>query len=144
MNKSDLITDFINKIAAGGEGAKDAFSSYCSMKATAINSEGKILEKFAQFKTALLEEIGNYTQQNTNNAQNLSNGGNKAEEPLRMEGDKIFINNKVIGRVHVDMDDFDSGIDFVSADGSFSKEFHTAEELFAFISKKFLGEGHVE
>jgi hypothetical protein len=136
MNKSELIADFINKIAVGDEGAKDAFSAYCSAKATAINSEGKILERFEQFKTALLEEIGNYEPNAVATSQ--------AEEPLRMEGDKIFINNKLVGRVHVDMDDFDSGIDFISDDGSFSKEFHTAEELFAFISKKYLGESHGE
>lgn len=134
MNKSELITDFINKIAAGDDSAKDAFSAYCSMKATSINAKDTILENFEQFKTALMEEIGQY------NKAHAGPTNTPAEDPLDIQGDKIFINKKLIGRIHVDMDRWDSGIDFISADGSFSKEFDTAEELFAFISKKFLGE----
>jgi hypothetical protein len=126
MNNSELIADFINSVAKGdSDAARDAFSKYCNNKAKGIASgDGKVLEhieRFNQFKKTLLEYGNDQT-------------------PLRMEGDKIFVNNKFVGRIHTDMNDFESGINFISDDGSFSKEFDTAEDLFKFLSQKFLGE----
>ena len=126
MNNSELIAEFINSVAKGdSEAARAAFSTYCNNKAKGIASADAKLtehaERFNQFKKTLLE-YGN------------------DETPLRMEGDKIFVNNKLVGRIQTNMDDFDAGIDFVSDDGSFSKEFETAEDLFKFLSQKYLGE----
>lgn len=126
MNSSELIAKFVNNVVANDvEGAKAAFSEFCGAKAKAISAAVKVTENFEKFKTTLLEY-------------------GTEETPLRMEGDKIFVNNKLVGHVKVDMEDFDSGIDFVSDDGSFSKEFHTAEDLFAFLSQKYLGENNVK
>lgn len=125
MKNSELIADFLNKVVSGdAEAAKAAFSVYCNNKAKAIGNSEKIMEHVEQFKKTLLE-FGN------------------DETPLRMEGDKILVNNKLVGRIQYDMDDWEGGINFVSDDGSFSKEFSSAEELFSYLSKKFLGDSNV-
>lgn len=126
MKNSELIAEFINKVVAGDvDGARDAFSTYCNAKAKGEITGTKVMERFEQFKNTLLEY------------------GNE-EVPLRMEGDKIFVNNTLVGHVKVDLSNFDSGIDFVSEDGTFSKEFNTAEDLFAYLSQKYLGEKNVK
>jgi hypothetical protein len=130
MKNSELISDFIKKLVQGDmEGAQASFSTYCTNKTKALNEgENKLLERlerFNQFKK-LLVEYGN------------------EDTPLRMDGDKIIVNNKEVGHIEVDLNDFESGINFVAADGSFSKEFDTAEDLFAFLSQKYLGEANVK
>lgn len=126
MKNSELIAEFLNKMVSGdAEAAKEAFSLYCNNKAKTIGQGEKIMEKFDQFKNTLLE-FGN------------------DDVPLRMEGDKILVNNKIVGLVKVDLNDFESGINFVSEDGTFSKEFDTAEDLFAFLSQRYLGDGNAK
>lgn len=127
MNKSELISEFINKVVSGDkEAARAAFSEYCNAKAKTI-AEGdttKLLEreeKFNTFKRQLLEF-----------------GGDDA--PIQLQGDNVLINGKVVGRIVNDLEDFDAGINFVAADGKFSKEFNTAEDLFKYLSQQFLGE----
>lgn len=125
MKNSELIATFLNNVVSGdAEAAKAAFSAYCNNKAKAIGNSAKIVEHVEQFKKTLLE-FGN------------------DETPLRMEGDKIIVNNKMVGRIQYDVDDWEGGINFISDDGTFSKEFNSAEELFSFLSKKFLGDGNV-
>lgn len=125
MKNSELIADFLNKVVSGdSEAAKEAFSLYCNNKAKAIGNSEKIMERVEEFKKTLLEFDND-------------------ETPLRMEGDKILVHNKLVGRIQYDMNDFDGGINFVSDDGTFSKEFHSADELFSYLSKKFLGEENV-
>ena len=45
----------------------------------------------------------------------------------------ITVNGKKVGKVVTNMDDFEAGINFVSMDGNFSKEFNTTEELSKFL-----------
>lgn len=45
----------------------------------------------------------------------------------------ITVNGKQVGKVVTNMDDFESGINFVSMDGNFSKEFNTTEDLSKFL-----------
>lgn len=116
----ELIADFINKVVSGDAGAKEAFSAFCDAKAVQLKESEAKLAKFQTFKQSLLESLG--------------------DSPITMEGDYIVVNGKRVGRVQTNMDDFDAGIDFTSIEGDFSKEFETAEELFKFISTKYLGE----
>jgi hypothetical protein len=126
MKNSELIATFLNNVVSGdAEAAKAAFSAYCNHKAKTIGNSTKIMERVEQFKSTLLE-FGN------------------DEVPLRLEGDKVLVNNKPVGRIQYDMDDFDGGINFISDDGKFSKEFHSAEDLFSYLSQQFLGDGNVK
>lgn len=132
MKNKEMIADFLNKVVAGdSEAAKAAFSLYCNSKAMSIGNSEKVMEHVEQFKTTLVE-YGNAQAAKT-----------ATESPLRMEGDKILVNNKMVGRIQYDIEDFDGGINFISDDGSFSKEFQSAEELFSFLSTKYLGDGNV-
>lgn len=136
MNKSELIAEFINKLVAGEtDAAKDAFSQFCTAKYKAISIKATpLVESFDQFKTLLVEF------------------GNAGTAPISMVGNDIHINGKKVGHIVPPETNFEDeeafnkqpGIDFVSVDGTFSKEFNTAKELFAFLSAKYLGEDNVE
>lgn len=120
MNK-ELIAEFINKVVSGDETAKDAFSQYCNAKAKSMTDGSAKAQMFESFKQNLME----YGQ---------------GDAPVTMEGDYIIVNGKRVGRIQTDLNDFDSGINFISIEGDFSKEFNSAEDLFAFISQRYLGE----
>lgn len=74
------------------------------------------------------------------------------DSQIKLDGDDVMIAGKKVGMVKIDHDDMDSGIDFVSADGKFSKEFNDMESLYGFLSDRFnvkegvleLEEGRVE
>lgn len=124
MESSKLITDFVNNIASGDlESAKAAFSAYCNAKANNMGKQEKINEGLAFYREQLTERMQN--------------------NDFRLEGEKVVINGKVVGRIKIDMNDFESGVDFISADGNFSKSFDTADDLFKFLSQKFLGDSNV-
>ena len=152
MKHSEIISTFVTNVLTGdSEAARAAFSAYCNDKAKSIGQERKLNERLESLKVALLEYGVNY------NAQTVSGHGGrvtsgqptpaatkmtstKAEPDLSMEGDKIIVNGKQVGRIQYDMEDWEGGINFISDDNTFSKEFNTAEELFSFLSKRFLGE----
>lgn len=117
----ELISDFINKVISGDDSAKSAFSAFCSAKAKYMASGKAKQEMFESFKTELLEYTGD-------------------DASVSMDGDYIVVNGQRVGRVQTDLSDFDSGINFISAEGDFSKEFDTAEDLFKYISQRYLGE----
>lgn len=54
---------------------------------------------------------------------------------------EVVINGTVVGKVEYDMSDFESGVSFVAADGRFSKEFNTLEELMAWLGRSYGGKG---
>lgn len=120
MTSKELIAAFINKVVEGDPTAKQAFSAYCDAKAIELKEAAQKKVVFESFKNNLMESLGG--------------------SPISMDGDFITVNGKRVGRVETDMNDFDSGINFISVEGDFSKEFNTAEELFTFISTKYLGE----
>lgn len=128
MDKT-VLTDFINKVASNDyDAAKALFADYCNAKAKSIATDKAVMERlenFSGFKRTL-REFGN------------------DDAPIRLDGDNILVNNKIVGRVHVDLNDMDGGVNFISDDGTFSKEFNTAEDLFAFLSQRFLGEKNVK
>lgn len=152
MKHSEIISTFVTNVLTGdSEAARAAFSAYCNDKAKSIGQERKLNERLESLKVALLEYGVNY------NAQTVSGHGGrvtsgqptpaatkttstKAEPDLSMEGDKIIVNGKQVGRIQYDMDDWEGGINFISDDNTFSKEFSSAEELFKFLSQRFLGE----
>jgi len=74
------------------------------------------------------------------------------DSQIKLDGDDVMIGGKKVGSVKIDHDDMESGINFVSDDGKFSKEFDDMESLYSFLSSKFnvkegvldLTEGRVE
>lgn len=59
------------------------------------------------------------------------------DSAVKLNGDDVLVNGKVVGRIQYDLNDFDSGINFISEDGAFSKEFATLEDFYAFINMRF-------
>jgi hypothetical protein len=69
---------------------------------------------------------------------------NDTESPIKFKGDKVFVEGKHIGFIRTDYSDTNGGIDFISVDGSESKEFDDVEHLFRFLSERFTKNGGKE
>lgn len=67
------------------------------------------------------------------------------DSAIKLSGDDVLVHGKKVGQVKSDAADMDSGINFVSSDGKFSKEFDDIPSLYAFISDRFnVKEGALE
>lgn len=145
MSNTELLKTFLNGVTSNdNDAAKSAFAEYCNNKAKIMTNRRKVMERVEAFKAELVEYGLNHVPgrlPSSDTARAKTKAAN--QEPIRMEGDKIFVNGKMVGRIDYDMDDWEGGINFVSDDGAYSREFDTAEALFQFISKKFLGENNV-
>lgn len=129
MDKSEAIKNFINAIVNENEDECGlAFSEICK------NSSQKFL---APQKSPLVEATQRLETFKANLMEELNQNG---AEPISFDGQKILVNGKVVGTVTTDMEDFNSGIDFHSIDGKFSKEFITVEELTQYIAQQYLGD----
>ena len=63
------------------------------------------------------------------------------ESPIKILRDSsVVVNGKRVGVVQTDLEDFDSGINFITDDGKFSKEFIDVDALFKFLRERYLGE----
>ena len=59
-------------------------------------------------------------------------------DPLQItQDDKVVVRGKLVGFITNNVDDFNSGPSFTTADKSFSKEFDDLESLVAFLRDKF-------
>lgn len=56
---------------------------------------------------------------------------------IKLDGDDVLIRGKMVGQVSSDTSDMESGINFSSADGKFSREFNTIGELYSFLTDHF-------
>lgn len=126
MDKLEHLKRFITAVATGDDATvEEAFHAYSKMKSKDIlqSAKSNLLEshkKFAEFKRQLLEYIG--------------------DEPIALDGEKVLVNGKIVGRVSVDHEDMESGINFTTMDGQFSKEFDDVEALFQYLHAQYLGE----
>lgn len=59
------------------------------------------------------------------------------ESPIRLKGDDVFVNDKLVGTLENDLSNADAGIVFHSADGKGGKDFDNIQELYQFLVKKF-------
>lgn len=138
---SNFITSIVNESSESVEAGEAAMREYIKQKSKfVLNRKNSALVEFAQkaekFKADLLE----YIQQN---------GG---EHPIRLDGEKVLVNGTVVGFIKNDLpntDDPDAweaqmngGMNFISADGKFSKEFNDVADLFKFIATQYLGGQH--
>lgn len=123
MDKYESLGKYIDAIINNNqEEAKAAFQSYSVNKSRELLGTVAPKDTLKEFKDALREFV---------------NDDNGAESPIKLNGDDIVVNGKVVGSVQSDLNDMDGGINFVAAEGNFSKEFNSAEELYAFLMKRY-------
>ena len=127
MDKLENLKRFITAIATGDDTVvEEAFRAYSKTKSQDILKRDKrnILESMKRMQGIM--------------AQLLEFSGDNSIQ-LEVNGN-VLIKGKLVGRVSVDLEDMDSGINFTSADGRFSKEFEDNEELFKYLSAQYAGE----
>jgi hypothetical protein len=116
MKNKEYLSNFINGVINGNnESAQDAWKSYITTKAR--------------------EMTGVATKEPINEWIDIP-----SESRITLHGDKVFLDNKPIGYIHNDISDINSGIDFISYDKKFSKEFNTLEDLYAYLNDAYVGE----
>ena len=59
------------------------------------------------------------------------------DSAIKLDGDDVLVQGKKVGQVKSDADDVEGGINFVSAEGNFSKEFDSIEDLYKFIAQRY-------
>lgn len=65
------------------------------------------------------------------------------DSPIKLKGDDVFVNGKMVGTITNDLSDIDSGIIFSSADGNFKQEFDSIKDLYAFLVSHFNIQGEM-
>ncbi len=129
MDNKEQLYKFVDAIISDDkEAAKVAFHNFSVDKTKTIlglqqtaeptPTVSEAEEIFEAFKQRLVEFIGD-------------------DSPIRLEGDYVLVKGKKVGMVKNDLDDLDSGINFVTLDGSFSKEFDSAEDLYKFLMQRY-------
>lgn len=56
---------------------------------------------------------------------------------IKLNGDDVVINGKVVGHLKYDLEDEAGGLNFVSEDKRFSKEFDSLEDFYSYLMKTF-------
>jgi len=59
------------------------------------------------------------------------------DSPVKLKGDDVYVEGKMVGTITNDLSDWKSGIVFTSTDGSFKQEFDDIQSLYAFLVDKF-------
>lgn len=59
------------------------------------------------------------------------------DSPIRLKGDDVFVNGKLVGRVVNDLTDANSGIVFESDDGKLKKDFDSIKDVYSFLLQHF-------
>ena len=108
MENRDLIKEFTDKIIKADD------TSYDNIKQVIINKTKDLVNKW---KSQVNEFIG--------------------DGAIKLNGDDVLVNNKVVGHLKYDLNDMNGGINFVSSDNRFSKEFTSMEELYAYVAKTY-------
>jgi hypothetical protein len=115
MENKEQLVDFIDAVV------NEEDSNESLARESIINKTKSIIaswKKSAVLEAALREFIGD-------------------DSPIRLNGDDVLVNGKVVGRIKNDLSEMDSGINFISADGKFSKEFEDVGSLYQFLMSKF-------
>lgn len=59
------------------------------------------------------------------------------DSAIKLNGDDILINGKLVGHLKYDLNDMNGGVNFVSADGRMSKEFEGLQDLYGYLMQTF-------
>lgn len=121
MENRELLDQFVDSIVKDADSAEAAFKQFITLKASSMVSEIKAKKAF---NDKLTEQFGS--------------------DAIQFNGNDVLVNNKVVGQVKTDLSETDSAIDFISADGKFSKEFVDIPSLYQYLAKTFgLGENSI-
>lgn len=134
MDKNEFLAAFINAVVNEDDEASQAhLREYVKARSRDIlnSKRSRLVESlalFEDFKRRLFEYM--------------------EDSPIQHNGDRILVNGQVVGRlapVELNYDSEedmarDGGINFISADGKFSKEFISVEDLYKFLAAQYLGE----
>ena len=132
MDKKEQLNAMIDGIINNDEeAAKAAFSPY-------IQSKTRDILGYQQPSTEVVDEPIQESAQVIALREMLDA---QADFPVRLNGDDVVVDGKVVGAVRTDMTDFDAGIEFIEAGGNFSKEFISVEDLYKFLVDKYTKHG---
>jgi hypothetical protein len=155
VDKLESLNGFVNAIInKNDDEAKAHFSAYSTTKAREII--GGITEH-AQVKDEEEDEDEDEDDQSSKYSHLLKNRDKKKaplkkmkkvdeaalkeftgdESPIRLKGDDVFVNNKLVGTVQTDLSSAASGIEFTAADGSVTEHFETIKELYRYLIETF-------
>jgi hypothetical protein len=60
-----------------------------------------------------------------------------ADSPIKLKGEDVFVNGKLVGSVDTDLSDVNSGIKFSSADGTVNENFDSLKDLYAYLIETY-------
>lgn len=110
MKNNELIKEFTDKIINNDETSND------SIRQIIINKTKELVNSWK--RKAVFEGV-------------FDTGA------IQLNGDDVVINGKVVGHLKYDLNDEEGGLNFVSEDKRFSKEFDSAPELFAYLTRTY-------
>jgi hypothetical protein len=114
MENSSLIKEFTDKIIKNDDTSGDSIRDVIVNKTKSLVANWKKQAAFDAVCEGVLDD-----------------------SPVKFNGNDVLINNKVIGHIKYDLNDEQGGINFISEDGKFSKEFDDVETLFRYLIQKF-------
>lgn len=115
MNKNEILNKFLeNVIERNSESDRAAFDQFIILKAKEIVSEMRN-EKSDEIQINEFHGDG----------------------AIKLKGDDVLVNGKRVGTIKTNLNDMESGIDFVSSDGRFSKEFEDIQTLYRYIATTY-------
>lgn len=142
MNSIESLRKALTAFAKGEDEQSDAaFREYSQTKSHELIHNTELQSKIIKEK-AVYAKIGAMLLREFN-----------ANDPIQMDGQYVVVNGKRVGTVTTNTDEVDpndpdyenkweqsqSGINFTSIDGKFSKEFNDIASLYRFISTQYLG-----
>lgn len=109
MDKFEILNKYIDGVINKEDPAvlKELFKEYASLKS-----------KELLYPEPINEFVGN-------------------DSPVKLKANEVFVNNKKVGALKTDANDMDSGINFTTIDGKYSKEFDSIQHLYRFLIKNF-------
>lgn len=110
MENNDLIKEFTDKIIKNDETSNDSIKQVIIDKTKNLVSSWKAQKVFE---------------------------GVFSGSPIELNGDDVLVNKKKVGTLKYDYNDFDGGINFISEDGRFSKEFEKLQDLYAYLMQTY-------
>ncbi|QDJ96462.1 hypothetical protein Xoosp13_276 [Xanthomonas phage Xoo-sp13] len=137
MDKREQLSAVIDGIINDDmEAAKAAFSTYVSAKTQEVlGYNTTVVEPVVEPAPTPVQESKLVAVSEMFDAQ--------VDSPVRLRGDRVFVEGKQVGVLQSDPVDFDSGINFIEDGGRFSKEFSALEELYSFLISRYTKRGDV-
>ena len=66
------------------------------------------------------------------------------EAVVRLKGDDVFVEGKLVGSIKNDLNNADAGITFTSTDGKIGEEFDNMKQLYSFVMSKYAADAGMD